>query len=386
MAALVAHGEAPRSPQTGPYCKARQRLPVGVLERLTRRSAQALEARVEDTWLFKGRPVRLVDGTTVTMPDTKENRQVFPRNPAQKPGCGFPIARPVAVISLATGAVLDLAIGPYRGKESGETASFRLRWGSLAQGDIVPGDRYSSSFLGIAPLIARGVDGLFRMHQCRTVDSRRGRRIGVLDHVVFWPKPARPAWMDQASCDRLPARIAVRELRYEVERVGFRVAELVLVTTLLDPVAFTKDDLAESYRRRWDVELDLRSIKVALGMDVLRRRTPEMVREEIWGHLLASNLVRSAMATAARQAAVSPRRPSFQGALQTIRAFDPLSRWTGPCRRRVMHKCRIDTIARHRVGDRPGRSEPRAIKRRPRPHKLLTTTRDKARKALQEQK
>jgi len=386
IAALVARGEAPCSAETGPYCKARQRLPVGVLERLTRQSARALEAQANDAWLFKGRPVRLIDGTTVSMPDTKKNQQVFPQNPAQKPGLGFPIARLVAIISLATGAVLDVAIGPYLGKQSGETALFRLLWDALVAGDIVLGDRYFSSFFGIAPLIHRGVDVVFRMHQCRKVDFRRGRRVGVLDHVVFWPKPARPGWMDQATYDQFPARVAVREVRIKVEQAGFRVAELVLVTTLLDPVAFSKQDLADLYRRRWDVELDLRSIKVGMGMDVLRCKTPEMVQKEIRAHLLVSNVVRSAMARTARQAALKPRRLSFQGALQAIRAFDAAIRGSRGSRRGELEDARCKAIATHRVGNRPGRCEPRAIKRRPKSQRFLTTTRNAARKALMEAK
>ena len=386
IAALVARGEAPCSAQTGPYCKARQRLPMGVLERLTRQSARALEADADESWLFKGRPVRLIDGTTVSMPDTKKNQQVFPQNPAQKPGLGFPIARLVAVISLATGAVLDLAIGPYLGKQTGETALFRLLWDALVAGDIVLGDRCFSSFFGIAPLIQRGVDGVFRMHQCRKIDFRRGRRVGVLDHVIFWPKPACPGWMTPEIHDQFPAEIAVREVRIQVDQAGFRVAELVLVTTLLDPVAFTKEDLAELYRRRWEVEVDLRSIKVGMGMDVLRCKTPDMVVKEIWAHLLASNVVRSEMARAARQAAVKPRRLSFQGALQAIRAFDAMLRGARGSRRREWENARRQAIASHRVGNRPGRCEPRAVKRRPKQHRLLTTTRDAARKALLEAK
>ena len=382
IAALVARGEAPCSPETGPYCKARQRLPLGVLERLTRQTARDLEADADESWLFKGRPVRLVDGTTVSMPDTPKNQQVFPQNPAQKPGLGFPIARLVAIISLATGAVLDVAIGPYLGKQTGETALLRLLWDALVAGDIVLGDRCFSSFFGIAPLIRRGVDVVCRMHQCRKVDFRRGRRIGVLDHVIFWDKPARPGWMDQASYDQFPDKIAVREVRIQVEQAGFRVTELVLVTTLLDPVAFSKDDLADLYRRRWEVELDLRSIKVGMGMDVLRCKTPEMVQKEIWAHLLASNVVRSEMARAARRAALRPRRLSFQGALQTLRAFDTALRGSRGARRGELQDARRAAIASHRVGNRPGRCEPRAVKRRPKQHRLLTTPRDVARKAL----
>jgi hypothetical protein len=382
IATLVARGEAPCSPETGPYCKARQRLPVGVLSRLARRIGLILDDNADTDWLFKGRRVLLVDGTTVSMPDTEENQRAFPQNRAQKPGLGFPIARLVAVISLATGAVRDLAIGPYRGKQTGETALFRSLWDRLATGDIAVGDRFFASYFGIASLHGRGVDGVFRMHQCRKVDFRRGHRLGVLDHLVSWAKPSCPDWMDRATYDQLPDRIAVRELRVRVEQAGFRVDELVLVTTLLDAKAYTKEEVAGLYFKRWNIELDLRSIKVDMQMDVLRCMSPEMVEKEIWAHLLAYNVVRSLMADAAREHGEEPRRSSFKGAMQTIRAFEESIRGAGPSRRSELLEERLRAIASHRVGDRPGRAEPRAKKRRPKPHRLLTVPRREARKLL----
>lgn len=382
IATLVARGEAPCSPDTGPYCKARQRLPIGVLSRLARRIGQILDEDADTDWLFKGRRVLLVDGTTVSMPDTEENQRAFPQNRAQKPGLGFPIARLVAVISLATGAVRDLAIGPYRGKQTGETALFRSLWDRLATGDIAVGDRFFASYFGIASLHGRGVDGVFRMHQCRKVDFRRGHRLGVLDHLVSWAKPSCPDWMDRATYDQLPDRIAVRELRVRVEQAGFRVDELVLVTTLLDAKAYTKEEVAGLYFKRWNIELDLRSIKVDMQMDVLRCMSPEMVEKEIWAHLLAYNVVRSLMADAAREHGEEPRRSSFKGAMQTIRAFEESIRVAVPSRRSELFEERLRAIASHRVGDRPGRAEPRAKKRRPKPHRLLTVPRQEARKLL----
>jgi hypothetical protein len=385
IAALVARGEAPCSPDTGPYCKARQRLTVGVLSRLARRIGQGLDDDADAEWLFKGRRVLLVDGTTVSMPDSDENQRAFPQNRAQKPGLGFPIARLVAVISLATGAVRDLAIGPYRGKLTGETALFRSLWDRLALGDIVVGDRFFASYFGIASLHGRGVDGVFRMHQRRKVDFRRGRRLGVLGHVVDRVKPSRPDWMDQESYDQLPDRITLRELRVRVEQAGFRVDDLVLVTTLLDATASTKEEVAGLYFKRWTIELDLRSIKVDMQMDVLRCLSPEMVEKEIWAHLLAYNAVRSQMADAAREHGVEPRRLSFKGAMQTMRAFEESIRVAVPSRRSELFRERLIAIASHRVGDRPGRAEPRAKKRRPKPHRLLTVPRREARKLLLQQ-
>ncbi len=382
IALLVTRGEAPCSPDTGPYCKARQRLPVAVLSRLARRTGRASEDRAATDWGWKGRRVLLVDGTTVSMPDTEDNQRAFPQLAVQKPGLGFPLARLVAVISLATGVVRDLAIGPAKGKRTGETALFRSLWGTLDRGDIILGDCTFASYFGVAPRVSRGVAVLSRVHQSRKVDFRRGLRLGVLDHAVRWPKPQRPDWMDQARYDRLPGHVEVRELRVRIEQAGFRVDELVLVTTLLDPAAFGKEEVAALFFRRWNIELDLRAIKVEMPMEVLRCQSPEMVEKEVWAHVLAYNLVRSQMVSAAEVDATEPRHLSFKGAMQTLRAFAEAVRSCGASRRGELEEELLRAIAAHRVGDRPDRIEPRAKKRRPKPHRLLTVPRREARKQL----
>jgi Transposase DDE domain/Insertion element 4 transposase N-terminal len=382
IAFRVARGQTPCAPETGSYCKARQRLPLPVLTDLVRRTAQRLDEQAPDSWTWKGRRVQLVDGTTVSMPDTAANQAAFPQPRSQKPGVGFPLARLVAVISLTTGALRELAIGPYRGKQTGETALFRALWDRLDPGDIVLGDRTFSSFFGIAPLVQRGVDGLFRMHRSRRYDFRRGRRLGVTDHVVRWTKPVRPEWMDEALYAQMPDELVIRELRVKVQQDGFRVDELVLVTTLVDPVQYTKEEVADLFLRRWNIELDLRSIKCVLQMDVLRCETPEMVEKEIWMHLLAYNLIRSLMARAAEAHEVEPRRLSFKGALQALGAFRESLQWARGRRRVVLWEELLHVIATHEVGDRPDRVEPRAKKRRPKPHRLLKEPREQARKRL----
>ena len=231
------------------------------------------------------------------MPDTPRNQAAFPQPASQAKGVGFPLVRMVAIIALATGVVLDLATGPYAGKETGETALFREMWDRLEPGGIVLGDRVFGSFFGILGLTERGVDGLFRMHQRRKYDFRRGRRLGVEDHVVTWTKPARPDWMDEATYERMPAELEVRELRFKVEQPGFRVDELVLVTTMVDAGRYSKEELADLFLKRWHIELDFRSIKCALKMDILRCQSPEMVEKEIGMHLLAYNLIRGVMAS-----------------------------------------------------------------------------------------
>jgi hypothetical protein len=379
---LAIHHRQPCAPETNSYCEARQRLPLGVIVRLVHQTAREIEDRAVDAWLWNGRRVALVDGTTASMPDTEENQKAFPQSKAQGVGLGFPLVRMVALISLATGVVRDLALGPYQGKETGETALFRTLWDGLAAGEIVLGDRYFASFFGIAGLSQRGVDVLFRMHQRRKFDFRRGRRLGIEDHVVTWTKPARPEWMDEETDAQIPDGLRVRELRVKVEQPGFRVNELVLVTTLLDAGAYTKEAVAHLFLQRWNIELDLRSIKDVLQMDVLRCKTPEMVRKEIWMHLLAYNLIRGVMAEAAEAHDKRPRLLSFKGALQTMTAFQDALRQAPPSDREHLVKAMLKAISRHKVGDRFGRMEPRANKRRPKPQRYLREPRRQARKRL----
>lgn len=381
---LAISGRKPCAPDTGSYCDARQRLPLGVIVRLVRQTARETEQRATAAWRWNGRRVTLVDGSTVSMPDTSENQQAFPQMKAQGIGLGFPLVRIVVLIALATGVVRDLALGPYQGKETGETALFRALWDTLERGEIVLGDRYFASFFGIAGLSQRGVDVLFRMHQRRKFDFRRGRRLGIADHVVTWTKPSRPEWMDEVTYGQMPEEVTVRELRITVDQPGFRVNELVLVTTLLDASEYAKEEVADLFLQRWNIELDLRSIKDVLEMDVLRCKTPEMVEKEIWMHLLAYNLIRGVMASAAEAHDKPPRRLSFKGALQTMTAFQEVLRHAAPGERDRLVQVMLKAIASHQVGDRFGRAEPRANKRRPKPQRFLTEPRQEARKRLKQ--
>jgi Transposase DDE domain len=376
------HHRKPCSEQTGTYCDARLRLPLEVVVRLVRCTGREAEAGAEAQWLWKGRRVLLVDGTTASMPDTPRNQAAFPQPASQAQGVGFPLVRMVAIIALATGVALDLATGPYAGKETGETALFRELWERLEPGAIVLGDRVFGSFFGILGLSERGIDGLFRMHQRRKYDFRRGRRLGVEDHVVTWTKPDRPDWMGAATYQRMPDELRVRELRFRVEQPGFRVDELVLVTTLVDGGQYSKEELADLFLERWHIELDFRSIKCALKMEILRCQSPEMVEKEIWMHLLAYNLIRGVMAQAARAHGRPPRRVSFTGAWQTMKAFHESLVKASPGERERLVKAMLKAIAGHRVGDRPGRAEPRATKRRPKKQSYLNEPRREARKRL----
>ncbi len=373
----LARGLAPCSADTSAYCKARRRLPEGVLARLTRATGRQVQDQAPPGWRWNGRTVKVVDGTTVSMPDTPDNQQAFPQPRSQKPGLGFPIARLVVLFSLAVGTVLDAALGRSQGKQTGETALFHTLHDSLEPGDILLMDRYYGSFWEIALARQRGADAVTRLHQRRRADFRTGRRLGREDHVVEWAKPARPAWMDEATYASLPESLAVREVRVRVRQPGFRTRVLVVVTTLLDPGATPRSEVAVLYRLRWLAELDLRALKQTLQMDVLRCRTPQMVRKEVWAHLLAYNLVRRVMARAAQEANLLPVQLSFKAAVQAVNAFAGVP-WEGRELEEVWGRlCAF--LASQRVGDRPNRYEPRARKRRPKPYPLLNVPRDKAR-------
>jgi Transposase DDE domain len=282
----VAQGEQPCSPNTGSYCKARGRLPEGVVARLAQEAGDRLSQAIPVRWRWKRRRVTLVDGSTVSMPDTPANQAEYPQQTLQQRGLGFPIARILGVFCLASGSLVTLAVGRYQGKETSELALFRQVEGSLAPGDVVLGDRCYSSYFMVASLQVRGVDYVGRQHQRRKVDFRRGQRLGYEDHRLVWHKPARPAWLDEATYQQVPETLQVRELRVRGTRKGFRTGVLLVVTTLLEPTAYTKEELADLYRCRWHAELDLRAIKTVVEMDILRSKTPAMVRKELWTYVL----------------------------------------------------------------------------------------------------
>lgn len=380
----VAQGEQPCSPNTGSYCKARGRLPESVVARLAQEAGDRLSQESPRSWRWKGRRVKLVDGSTVSMPATPANQEAYPQQALQQQGLGFPIARMLGVFCLASGSWLTLAVGRYQGKETGELALFRQVEGRLAPGDVVLGDRCYSSYFMVARLQARSVDYVGRQHQRRQADFRRGQRLGYEDHLLVWHKPARPAWLDEATYQQAPETLQVRELRVRVTRKGFRTGVLLVVTTLLEPSTYTKEELADLYRCRWHAELDLRAIKTVLGMDILRSKTPAMVRKELWMYVLAYNLIRSVMATAAVQAGLVPRMLSFTGALQAVHAFGTALLFAAATAKAALLAALYSTISAHRVGQRPDRVEPRAVKRRPKPHALLTMPRRQARKYVRQ--
>jgi DDE family transposase len=375
-------GLPPVADNTASYCEARQRLPEEVVWDLARRSGQSVHDKADVKWLFAGRPVKLLDGSTVVMPDTEANQAEYPQSRSQKPGLGFPIARILLVISLAVGTVLEAAVGPYKGKETSELGLLRQISGILQPGDIALGDRFFGSYWVIVDAQARGADVVARLHQTRKTDFRRGRRLGPYDHIVTWLKAQRPDWMSPADYAKMPKELTLREIRVRIKDPGKRTRVIVIVTTLLDATKYPASELANLFRQRWNAELDIRSIKTTMAMEMLRTKTPDMVRKEIGMHLLAYNLIRGVMAEAARGREVQPRELSFNGARQTMRAFEETHLYE-PKQIAADFPLLLNLISQKRVGDRPDRIEPRAVKRRPKPYRLLTIPRREAKKRIE---
>ncbi len=378
LSGRITVGQAPCSLNTAGYSKARSRLPLGLIERLGRETGELLCAQQPRAWRWRDREVKLVDGTTASMPDTVANQASFPQSRTQKPGLGFPLARLVAIVSLSCGVVLDWAVGPCEGKQTGETALLWKLARQLRSGDVVIADRYYAGYFLVALLVQLGVDVVIRQHQCRHTDFRRGLRLGARDHVVSWSRPQRPTWMDAATYATMPETLSVREVR---------VGGWTLVTTLADAQEVSKHDLSELYRARWQVELDLRSIKTVMQMDILRCKSPQMVCKEIAVHILAYNMVRAVMARAAYLGRVLPRQLSFKGALQLLNAFEENLRHCPRGRLASRHAHLLAGVAQLKLPRRPGRVEPRAVKRRPKPFQLLTEPRQvlRARIVVQQQ-
>lgn len=364
----AADGLKPPSIRTGGYCRARARLPLSMVQALTRESARALSARAPCAWRWRGRTVKLLDGTGLSMPDTAENQACFPQPSCQAEGVGFPLLRLCAVLDLASGALLEAASGPHQGAGHSELDLSRTLLSAFSQGDLLLADALYAHYFLVAQLIEAGVDVLLQQHGSRRTDFRRGRRLGVRDHVVDWPKPStRPDWMTREQYHAFPEQLCLREVK-----VGGR----ILVTTLRDAAVVPKAELHALYRRRWSIELAFGSLKTTLGMDVLRCHSPAMIEKELWVNLLAYNLIRLLMAQAAAQSGQLPQHLSFKHTVQLWNA------WTT---RAVLRTSKVDItvlfalIAPVRVGHRPGRCEPRAKKRRPKSFPWLKVPRRIAR-------
>lgn len=386
VARVVSHcqqqGAAVPTADTGDYCRARAKLSEAALHDLTREIADEMEQQADARWLWEGMHAKLIDGFTFSMPDTPDNQREYPQQKAQKPGVGFPIARVATIVSLATACMTDAAIGPYRGKQTGEPALLRSILSAFQSGDLAVADRYYCSFMMIALLLDQGTQVCARMHQRRHTDFRRGRRLGKYDHVIVWTRPQRPTWMDEDTYAKIPPTLELREIRYNIVEKGRRTQTLTIVTTLTDAGKYPKEKIAALYGFRWNVELDIRSIKQSLNLGFVRCKSPEMVRREFWTTFLGYNLVRTTAAGAALLFDKQPRQISFTSACQYI-----LSSW-------MLSSCNVirnieehilqllEQISACEVANRPGRLEPRVLKRRRHGYKLMQQPRRVLRQEL----
>ena len=358
--------EVAQSSATGGYCKARKRLPLTMVAELVRLTAKLVDDNVPQQWRWQNRPVRIVDGTTVTMADTSENQAAYPQQTTQKQGLGFPISRIVGITCLSSGAMLNAAMGPYKGKGGSEHGLLRSLLDTFQDGDIMLGDALYSSYFLLAECQARNVDVLFEQNGSRrlSTDFRTGKKLGRKDHLITLKKPHKcPDWMDSSEYEAAPNSLTIREVY-----VGHK----ILITSLLDANDYCAEMLKALYKSRWHVELDIRDIKTTLGMETLSCKTPEMAEKEMWVYFLSYNLIRIVMAESALLADVLPRQLSFKHALQVWRVFQQQSV-------SLAEVDKVDLILKlvgqKKVGKRPGRVEPRAVKRRPKPFSLLMKSR-----------
>lgn len=368
----VATGLPSCSASSAAYSKARSRFPEAVMIRMAKEVGRQIHNKASDAWKWRGREVFLADGTGFSMPDTPENQLAFPRQSDTKPGIGFPVMRAVGLISLSTGAVIDLAFGKYAGKGTGEMNLLRSMIGSLNRDSILVADRYYPSYATLAALLDAGVDIVSVSHHARAVDFSKGQQLGEKDHIVEWTRPTNPVNYPPEVYASLPLTICVREFAIEIEGRDGKQEQVVIVTTLTDPT-IPQAEIADLYWKRWHVELDIRSIKHSLHMDVLRCKTPEMVRKELWCHILAYNLLRGTMVESAKRNNVLPRQLSIKGTMQAVESFTPAMMATDGTDE--LYNALLTTISAHRVGNRPGRQEPRFKKRRPAWHKYMTIPR-----------
>lgn len=383
---VAASGGDPPSANNGAFCKARGKLPVEMLHELTTTSGQRLSSQAPSAWLWKGHHVKLVDGTTLSGPDTEANQKKYPQPRSQKKGLGFPLMRVVVLMCLATAVLIDARFAAWSGKETGEAALFREMFAALRPGDIALGDRYHGSFAAIAVLKHLQVDSCFRLHQRRQSQAENGKRLGKGDYLVVWSRPRlkdRPSWMTEQEHALLPETMTIREVHFKVAIPGFRVDNVIVTTTLVDDNKYSAKDIADLYRSRWHVEVNLRYLKATMKMDILQGKTPEMMEREIWGNFLAYNLVRRVMMQAAAKEGCSPLQLSFSGALAQVREGYTVRSLAEGDRREALTQALVKAVGQNKVGKRPNRSEVRAVKRRGKDSKLLTKSRAEARAELQ---
>lgn len=367
----------PLSPNTGAYAKARKRLSEEVINELTQSVSHAASTAILPCWKPYGRDLKVVDGTTITLSDTQANNEVYPKHSNKKNGVGFPMIRLIVVLSLITGCVIDYAYGACKGKGTGEISLLRRILNCINDRDIVLADRYFCHFFLFHDLQKKQVDILVPGHSQRRYDFRCGQRLGKKDHIIWWEKPRRPEWMSQESYDQYPNAIPIRE---------FKKQGVIYVTTFLNAKTHPKHDLHALYKRRWEVELHLNSIKTVMEMDRLTCKTPDMVEKEIGVHLLAYNIIRKLMVEACAKHQALPWKISFKATLQLLNQFIPHLSLASLKKRRLLYTELLQLIVKNKVGNRPGRIEPRAVRQQTRSFPVLRSTRKAEQQKLLQQR
>jgi len=363
IAHRVATGLPACSASSASYSNARVRFPMPVMQKMMLEIGRDIHATAPDDWHWHGRQVFLADGTGLSMPDTPENPGAFPQPKSQLPGVGFPIMRAVALISLATGAVVDFRCAQNSGKATGEGSLLRRMLDTLNCGDVVVADRLFLSYRTVAAVLERGIDMVACSHQRRLVDFSEGIILGNNDHIVEWTKPVQCSpTMSLDEFNRLPERIAIREFQIVIDGRDGQPELVTIISTITDPT-IPQEEISGVYWTRWNCELDLRSIKQSMHMDILRCKSPEMVLKEIYCHLLAWNLLRGVMTESAKKAGIKPRQVSFKGTMQAVESFTPAMMVTATAGD-ALYDAFLTTVSARRVGNRPGRQEPRVKKRR----------------------
>ena len=361
LAHRVAIGLPACSASSASYSNARGRFPSSVMERMFREVGRNVHNAADDAWHWRGREVFLADGTGLSMPDTPENQLAFPQIRSIKRGLGFPVMRAVGIISLATGAVVDFAFAAHEGKGTGEGTLLRGMLDTLNRGDVLVADRYHPSYITIGALRNRGVDLVSVSHHARRIDFSAGIQLGDNDHIVEWHKPAYEKRMNREEYDALPDTVMVREFLINIEGRSGGEEQAIVVSTMIDPTIPQKE-LSDLYWRRWNCELDLRSLKQSMHLDILRCKTPEMVAKEIYCHLLAYNLLRGVMTESAKRIGLTPRQISVKGTMQAVESFTPTMMASNAGE--ALYDAFLKSVSARRVGNRPGRQEPRKRKRR----------------------
>ncbi len=369
IAYLGGEGVEIPSTNTSAYCQARSRLPEKLLEKLFGSVAQKLEEKVVSEYLWCGRHVKVIDGSTVSMPDTVENQKAYPQPKSQKPGCGFPIAKIGVIFSLATGAALALAIDVLN---THDIQLARKLYQFLNPLDVLLGDRAFCAYADLVLIKNLECDAVFRKHQSRKTSMRQGKIIGESDKLVIWQKPHKcPKGLSQETFAALPLTLVVREINYYIIIPGFRTEQVSLITTLLDTEIYPTLDFVRLYGFRWDVEVNLKHLKTTLGMEVLRCKTPSLVRKELYVYLLAYNLLRSLMWSASTTYGTPPLRLSLQGTRHHLTHFISVLLAADSTQHYQIYRTLLKVIVHKSVPDRPGRSEPRVRKRRPKSYPLM---------------